>query len=877
MAKKESKHYRHSESKAVLRPEGGAQDIFPRAKRKPPQQYRFDSSLAPELRWDESAARGECEALIAEVLAADSLEKARAAAGKLKSMSAPFLDWAGKAERGEFFTPSLPLFVHERLSVDAVLKTLERHKRDRQMALDMFGEGQKTIGDAISGAYTHLNGWQNRMILGDSLQVMNSLLTYESMGGGVQMVYMDPPYGIKFGSNFQPFVRKREVKDGADESISREPEMVHAYRDTWELGVHSWLTYMRERLLLARELLNDTGSCFVQISDENVHFVRSIMDEVFGRENFVSMITYRTTAGLGSKNLSTAGDYLIWYAKNKDTLKYNQIFISKPFGEGTMFTNIIKANGENRAMNERELQGFIEVGDIPYQSSDLVSSGLTPSCVFDFDFEGRAFAPGRNRSWKTNLTGMKKLQDKNRLHAPGNTLRYVSYWHDFPVSNLTNFWIDAVGELSKQYVVQTSEKIIQRCMLMTTDPGDLVIDPTCGSGTTAAVAEQWGRRWITMDVSRVPLALARQRLLTATYDYYKLKDEKRGPAAGFIYQRKQNNKGEETGGIVPHITLKSIANNEPSAEEVLVDKPEKDSKLVRITGPFCVEAVLPPPLSEENPEQPETPPPEENITHINCMIDSLNQVGKLQLPGNKTMPLKNVRPPAKSMHLHAEAETGEERAALVFGAPDAAVSELAIINAAKEASYKNFARLFVVAFAIEPKARKTAEECEKIVGIPATYVQASTDLTMGDLLKNMRSSQIFAVCGLPDVGLSLSGEKNKNGDNLYRVKLRGLDVFDPATMETEHKSGLDVPCWMLDPDYDGQCFRAGQVFFPRTAAWDKIRKAIKADFAESVWEHLAGDTSAPFAAGENEQIAVKVIDDRGNELIVVKSTQEVGT
>ncbi len=450
---------------------------------------------------------------------------------------------------------------------------------------------------------------------------------------------------------------------------------------------------------------------------------------------------------------------------------------------------------------------------------------------------------------------------------------------------ITNMWTDQLSEQSKSYVVQTSEKPIQRCMLMTTDPGDLVFDPTCGSGTTAVVAEQWGRRWITTDVSRVPLALARQRLLTSTYPYYQLKDETRGPGGGFVYTRKQNKKGAEVGGIVPHITLKSIANDAPPAEEVLVDKPEVESNTTRISGPFCVEAVLPTPLSPEadtaEVKEPEAGQPlAEEEDHIPRMIRILQLSPVLHLPGNETFNLSNVRPPAKSLNLHAEGVHGddkdadnEETIAIVFGPANGAISERAVIEAGKEAYHKNYARLLVIAFAIEPAARQTIEKGEATFRLPAIYAQASTDLVMSDLLKNMRSSQIFSVVGLPEVELNKATEKAEDGGDLWQVTLLGLDVFNPVDMETESRRGDDVPCWMLDIDYDGQCFRAGQVFFPRTQAWDKIRKAIKADFDDSVWEHLSGDTSAPFIAGE--QIAVKVIDDRGNELMVVKQTKEV--
>ncbi len=884
---KSARDYRHDDKQALLRPEGGAQDVFPPARKKPPKTYHYDSSLSPELAWDEAEARSEGERLIGAILNSDNLAAAQTAARELQNLSRPFLNWAGKAERGRIQIPTLPLFTHERLSTQAVLETLKRRHRKRGQTLDLFGEGDKSIGEKIRGAYQHLNGWQNRLILGDSLQVMNSLLEYESLGGQVQMVYMDPPYGVKFGGNFQPFVRKRDVKDGDDDNLSREPEMVQAYRDTWELGIHSWLTYMRDRLLLARELLTDSGSCFVQISDENVHLVRSVMDEVFGRENFVSAIYFSTTSGFSTETISRVGDYLIWYAKDKEKVKYRSLFLPKDnLARGDAAYKYLELeDGTRRSMTKEEKAGRVPLPDKSriFRHGDTQSQG-SHSKDCPFEFEGNIYRPQSNSHWKAHYPkGMEKLKDKNRLAVIGNKLWYVRYIDDYPVQQLTNSWMDtgfAGYATDKKYVVETSVKVIQRCILMTTDPGDLVFDPTCGSGTTAAVAEQWGRRWITTDVSRVPLALARQRLLTATYPYYQLKDEKRGPGGGFVYARKQNKKGDQVGGIVPHITLKSIANNEPPAEEVLVDKPEVESNVTRISGPFCVEAVLPTPLSpdifpehSQGIQEPSTQSDDED-NHIPRMIEILRLSPTIRLPGNKTFNLKSIRPPAKSLNLHAEAETadGDDTIAVVFGPANGAISERAVIEAGQEARNKGYARLLTIAFAIEPAARETIEHGEATFGLPAIYAQASTDLAMSDLLKNMRSSQIFSVCGLPDVALRKADEKADNGGDLYQVELRGLDVFDPISMETDSRNGDDVPCWMLDPDYDGQCFRAGQVFFPRTGAWDKIRKAVKADFEDTIWEHLAGAVSAPFIAGE--QVAVKVIDDRGNELMVVKKTED---
>ena len=421
---------------------------------------------------------------------------------------------------------------------------------------------------------------------------------------------------------------------------------------------------------------------------------------------------------------------------------------------------------------------------------------------------------------------------------------------------------------------------------MTTAPGDLVLDPTCGSGTTAYAAEEWGRRWITIDTSRVPLALARQRLLTATYSYYELKEPEQGPAGGFVYKRKQNNKGEEVGGIVPHITLGSIANNEPAAEEVLVDRPEVVNSITRVTGPFCLEATIPTPVDWEGDgiEDSGAPEARQYGSFIDRMLEVLRRSPVLHLDGGKTVEFKGIRKPAKTLSLSAEAlvtNGNDKPVAILFGPENGAISEKLVYEAASEAHAKNYSHLFVIGFAIQPVARSFIDNCETAVGVPATYVQATPDLLMGDLLKNMRSSQIFSVCGLPEValrklfkGTPSTSPARGNGNALYEVELLGLDVFDPITMTVDHRKGDDVPAWFLDTDYNGLCFHVSQAFFPRTSAWDNLKRALKSTHEESVWDHLAGTVSASFEAGEHGQIAVKVIDDRGNELLVVKSRRQ---
>jgi adenine-specific DNA-methyltransferase len=775
---------------------------------------------------------------------------------RLKALSRPFLDWAGKAERLSFDVPTLPLFVHERLSTKAILETLSGHARDRQMEMQLFADPQLPLHQQLE-AYEHKGGWENRMILGDSLVVMNSLLEYEGLGGQVQMIYIDPPYGVKFGSNFQPFVRKRDVKNNDDADMTREPEMVKAYRDTWELGLHSYLTYLRDRLSIARELLAPSGSVFVQISDENLHHVKEVLGEVFGEENFVVLICYRRLGMMVGETIQSSAHYLLWYARDKERMKAHKVFDRQIAGVGT---------GDHYTQSENGRE---------FQLISLATGGFRPNTTIDYEFGGRTYHPGPNKCWRTTKEGLDRLALVGRIVPTGKTLRYKQFLDDFPLVELGTIWTDTARDTENLYAVQTPSNVVRRCLLMTTDPGDLVVDPTCGSGTTAYVAEQWGRRWITIDTSRVPLALARQRVLTATFPYYELQDPNRGPAAGFVYKRRQNTKGEEVGGIVPHVTLKSIANDEPPAEEVLVDRPEVDSKITRVSGPFVVEATIPTPVDYEGDGVEDSGVPED-ASYLDRMLETLRRNPVLRLSGNAAIELRNVRPPATALTLSAEAQVppDDQPVAIVFGPENGAVSEKLVFEAAREAHLRSYEQLIVIGFAIEPNARALADKIEATVGIPAVYVQATPDLVMGDLLKTMRSSQLFSVTGLPDVEIRKVEPEEKGGPQRYEVELRGLDVFDSASFETIHKSGDDVPAWFLDTAWNGLSFHVSQAFFPRTSAWDNLRRSLKGEFEESVWDHLSGKVSAPFTEDGTREIAVKVIDDRGNELLVVRSLDE---
>lgn len=885
-------NYKHGQE-SVQRPDAGVEAQF--TNKKAPKTYRYDSSLAPELSWDESADRAFAEWLL--TLVADAAEKGEGknfaaplvwegngesfaslsqCVARLRSLTKPFLNWAGKAERQQVTVPTLPLFVHERHSTQAILETLKSH-RAIGTNFDLFGDTNLDVADKLD-AYEHKGPWTNRLILGDSLQVMNSLLEYEGMGGQVQMIYFDPPYGVKFGSNFQPFVRKRDVSHGKDDEMIREPEMVKAYRDTWELGLHSYLTYLRDRLTLAKELLAPTGSIFVQISDENIHHVREVLDEVFGPENMCGLIPFKKTSGQASTLIAGVCDFLLWYGKDKDQAKYQQLYST--LGEDVSddsYNCVELEDGTWRRLSAAELRG-----DSPlppgkrFRTANLTSQGWSEEGSAPFEFQGKTYSPSKGTHWKPGTRKLPALAAANRLIGIGNTLAYKRYIDDFPGVALTNMWNDTVESTfvaQKIYAVQTAQKVVQRCVLMTSAPGDLVLDITCGSGTTAFVAEMWGRRWITVDTSRVPIALARQRLLTSTYPWYKLKNPVQGPAGGFVYERRRNRKGDEVGGLVPRITLSSVANQEEPGFVMLADRPEVLPGVTRVSGPFAVEATIQAALSLEEEACPQARQTiaENPRSYLDRMIEVLRQSKTLQLPGNVTLQLGGISALADREYLHAEgvAKNGnDKRIAFVFGPEDGAIGSQYVYDAHTEALQQGFQQLFLFGFAIDPKAREMLGRLK----VPTTYVSVTPDVVMSDLLKTARSSEIFSITGLPDVSLEPAG-KEKDGTPLHRVVVKGLDIFRPDTMETEEVAAENLPCWMLDSNYNGMVFMATQVFFPKTGAWESLQKSLRGQFSDNVWEHLAGTVSEPFILGDKKRIAVKAIDERGNELMVVKSAE----
>lgn len=537
------------------------------------------------LKHDEASRKNIPTAEYQSVMRKDEQSPVRVAYERRNRDLDPQLVWRGKDEQdwSDLVVHAPPLYIQEKVQpkvlIDDLLRRTQAGEKASEMQADLFADFDGLPDDDTrTEFYRHDAHWANRMILGDSLQVMASLAEREGLRGKVQCIYIDPPYGIKFNSNFQWSTTSRDVTDGKVEHITREPEQVRAFRDTWRDGIHSYMTYLRDRLTAARDLLTESGSIFVQIGDENVHRVRAVMDEVFGDENFVSFITLTKTTSATNDYLSGVADYILWFSKDREKCKYRQLYHEKSAGgDGSAhYNSILLKDGQRRAATSEEKTGNLPNGATLFTADQLQSTGSHGSLKgagaaswFTVSCEGRQFTPTMQSIWKTSELGMVRLRAASRLLPQKNALRYMRRIDDFPAYILTNVWRDIGGASNKQYVVETTPKIIERCVLMTTDPGDLVLDPTCGSGTTAYVAEQWGRRWITIDTSRVALALARARIMGARYLFYLLADSPEGqrkeaeltrtvPSSqptrgdirlGFVYER------------VPHVTLKSIANN----------------------------------------------------------------------------------------------------------------------------------------------------------------------------------------------------------------------------------------------------------------------------------------------------------------------------
>ena len=740
--------------------------------------------------------------------------------------------------------------------------------------------------DKPASYYRRHDKWRNRLIQGDSLLVMTSLLEREGMAGQVQCIYIDPPYGIKYGSNWQMRQNDRNVKDGADDNLSGEPEVIKAFRDTWELGIHSYLSYLRDRLLVARELLSTSGSCFVQISDENVHLVRSLMDEVFGSENFVSLITFKKTGGQTSNLLSPVSDYIVWYAKDIEQLngKYNQLFKEIRQGEGhstgERYDQALMPDGKVVRATSRE---DFPVGTRFFQYISLTSNRPAKEHEkIPVRFEGRDYLPAANRTWSTTAMGMNSLIRSGRVYATSGSLRFIRYLDDFSATPIGNLWEDVSGSGDKVYVVQTSAEVIKRCILMTTDPGDLVLDPTCGSGTTAHVAEQWGRRWITSDTSRIALNIAKTRLMTATYPWYKLADVTGEDLRhGFVYK------------TVPHVTLKSIANGEPPDTETLFDRPEVDKKKLRVAGPFTVET-----LQSFEPLAPEEMA-RANVGMANVqrfadrIFEHLKHAGIKNGLKNETAVFNRVDAINEQMGdggaLHAEgwyaarvgATEGERKAYFHIGPQFGTVSKKAVNDAILACRRRADADwLVILGFGFESDV-DNRNVTLKVGSFEVTKVRMHDDLMQDGLIKKDKKAASFVTIGEPDIAAvpaTLPG-----GEPAVAIEIRGLDLYDPITDEVKPRNAADIAYWMVDDAYDGANFVATQVFFcggdhdefdkfkrglsmlAVASAKAKVERTLKLEIDDDAFERVYGLRSHPIAKEPGRRVAVRVISQFGEE------------
>lgn len=910
------------------------------------------------------------------------------------------LVWRGKDRQdwSDLVVNAPPLYIQEKVHPKAIIDDLKRRTTSTRQqstdAPDLFADFNGIADpEARAEFYQHTKHWQNRMILGDSLQVMASLAEREEMRGKVQCIYFDPPYGIKFNSNWQVSTMSRDVKDGKKEDVSREPEQVKAFRDTWKDGIHSYLTYLRDRLMVARELLTESGSIFVQIGDENVHRVRAVMDEVFGEENFISQINAVKTSSATSEYLAGISDIIIFYAKSKNSLKYRPLFKFKEIGsEGTsqykLKISADRHSWDRLEKNETEVSGEFEI----FAPDNLTSQ--RPPGSFPVTAYGNVYTPGKGY-WKTHKEGFVRLAQAGRLHPIGRTLMYRRMLSDFAVSPISNLWRDVLMtgfSEEKTYVVQSSSKIVERCILMATDPGDLVLDPTCGSGTTAHVAEHWGRRWITIDTSRVALALARTRLMSARYPYYLLADSRDGRAKeqeisgkiladapvtgdirqGFVYER------------APHVMLKSIANNaeidviwdkwqavleplrrqlnaalglsspspsgltrgsmdgrvEPDNDdgggwqeweiprdldawletkdgkakahlvteaarklhadwwegriarqkeidasiaraadvELLYDRPYEDKTKVRVAGPFTVESLSPHRVVAAREDtlgaelaasgaitaRASTPANMPEADFGEMVLSHLRTAGVHQQEKRDTIHFSAITPwPGNYIAAegrYADGGAVEKRAAILIGPEFGTLTRSQITAAAREASDARFDVLIACAFNFDAQAT----DLNRLGPLAILKARMNPDLHMAEDLKNTGKGNLFVVFGEPDVEIldAPGGE--------IKVKVRGVDVFDPSTGEIRSDDVKGIAAWFIDTDYDEESFFVRHAYFlGANDPYKSLKTALKAEIDPDAWETLYSDTSRPFRRPSTGRIAVKVINHFGDEVLKV--------
>lgn len=982
--------YRHDDTRKNIPPakiaaEGRVPDV-------PKITYSYSPRLDPSLRFDGTGGADALPELLATARQrALTDEEARSLAEALRAHE-PWLEWAGKRESKAIDVDPVALHIHERVSAQAILKVAARQDVTR----DLFADPQQEYRQAVQ-FYQHDIDWTNRLILGDSLQVMASLAQREDLAGKVQMIYFDPPYGIRFGSNFQVDVSDRDSND-QEKYLTREPEMIRAYRDTWSLGVHSYLSYLRDRLHAARDLLKDSGSIFVQIGDENLPSISLVLDEVFGRSNRIQIITIKKKSS--TQKGQSVVDYIVWYAKDRSIVKMPDVFTDPGLPEDSdKYRRVELPNGERRPvglLDDAEKQKF--AASFVRDDYPVVSQHYSATRTKRINVEGREVYCGADKQWRYDIeTGMKRLEKAGRLRAGSGSAFGVAYWGDSRLAAYPNVWTDVHGESNPIYVVQTNRKIVERCMLMSTDPGDLVLDPTCGSGTTAYVAEQWGRRWITTDTSRVAVAIARQRLMTADFEYFNLKDDAKGVDGGFQYKTvghitlrsiaknehldpifakhepildarltacnsalsslsdevrqklqtklvtKQRAEGKRAitdadvrrwtlpakGAAFEHWTVpfdtdpdwpavlsdavvayraawrdkmdevnECIANNAEQTE--LVDQPVPRRGVLRVSGPFTVEAVQPPEISLGDVlETPVGGAPDEiedtfvggsagtatadgdsQAKNAEAYLDQMMRLLKVdgvRFPDNKQMRFSRLDPMGgRSNAIHAEGrwvpdgeadddQEGRATVAVAFGPQYGPVTAKQVEQLIRAASRRGYDDLVIAGFNFDGAAQAVIDEADHPdLRVHMAHIRPDVNPGMAGLLKEQPGAQLFTVFGQPRT--TLDGP-NRDGD--YVVRMDGVDIYNPVDNTVTPSRADKVAAWFLDTDYDGRTFCITQAFFPDKSAWAKLAKALGGVVDPDAFEKLSGTESMPFPAGKHGCVAVKVIDPRGNEVMRV--------
>ena len=869
----------------------------------------------------------------------------------------PQLVWRGKDEQdwSDLVVTAPPLYIQEKVHPKALIDDLLRQTREQQhdegeLMADLFADFNGIPkGADKTEFYQHDQNWSNRMILGDSLQVMASLAEREGLRGKVQCIYLDPPYGIKFNSNFQWSTTSRDVKDGNAAHITREPEQVKAFRDTWRDGIHSYLTYLRDRLTVARDLLTESGSIFVQIGDENVHRVRGLLDEVFGEANFLAMIVVTKTAGglTTTSSLPARLDYLLMYGKNGPSVaKYRQLYEQRADDVDAGFGSVELPDGSIRSLSHAERANPSEIpeGSRLFRADSLTKPG--PGSKYSIRLGTAEYTSG-NRWWGSPKESLEKLVRVGRVRPFGNTLRFMKYLDDFPLKPLNNLWDGLAGAKDIVYVVQTNEEIVRRCLGMATDPGDLVVDPTCGSGTTAVVAEELGRRWITIDTSRVAVALARARVMGSRFPYFLLTDSPEGrlkeaalsgqvPSSapthgdvrmGFVLARAQritpstiaNNTeidviwSEWQNTLEPLMTALNIelgkqweeweipreagpgwtakakdahakwweariarqheidASIAAKAEyEYLYDKPYQDNRKVRVAGPFTVESLSPHRMVgvDDGVVSPNMVA-EGRLKYTvgrdfpSMILENLHTAGVQQAAKGDKIAFTALTPwPGELVCAEGRYQEGakERRAAIFIGPEFGTVTRPDLVTAAREAAESGFDVLIACAFNFE--AHTT--EFTKLGQVPVLKARMNADLHMADELRKTDKANLFVIFGEPDIEL-LPAEQGR-----IKVKVNGIDVFDPSTGEVRSDDPDTIACWFIDTDYNEESFFVRHAYFlGANDPYKSLKTTLKAEINQEAWESLHSAVSRAFDKPKSGRIAVKVINHLGDEVMKV--------